>query len=575
MKSLKVKFFCAMALLTAILAGLGCRLFVSALRDQILQDTEKDLRAQAFLLSEELGEKGAASFAGRVERLRESWKNRITLVGPSGQVLADTLKQPFDDHSQRPEVLAALKQGEGSSLRYSSSARCPFFYSALKVVVDGEPFVLRLSRPVTALAQAEREASRRFFLLFGGAALCLMAFQLWMVRRFFLPLEALASAAGSLDSRGDVQFPPMADAELQRLSAALSSMSGKLRDSADKIERDRRNLEKLIAALPLGLLVAENGKILRCNGCARRFLDLDRPSPLEPDSVLRLPAEAQALLQNPEPGMRECALNLPERELCLKLESLPIEQGALLLVLDQSESRRLELAKRNFIADAGHEFQTPLTVIGMAAEFLLEDESDPDRRKNIERILQQQKRVTGLVDDLLYLSRLEAGPPDAALEAADLVQIARTALADAKEHPLRGNISIAVNLPQRAPLKAVPDELKTALVNILDNAVKYTRARWKDAPGGQVSFLLERDPSQPNWLVTVEDNGIGIRADRADFLFHRFQRGDCSRSRQQWGSGGYGLGLAIAKRIVEKHRGTIAILPREEGTAIRITLPRM
>ena len=75
--------------------------------------------------------------------------------------------------------------------------------------------------------------------------------------------------------------------------------------------------------------------------------------------------------------------------------------------------------------------------------------------------------------------------------------------------------------------------------------------------------------------MTVEDNGIGIRADRADFLFHRFQRGDCSRSRQQWGSGGYGLGLAIAKRIVEKHRGTIAILPREEGTAIRITLPRM
>ncbi len=574
MKSLKNRLFAALALLSLAVFAAGWFLFRQALREQLVTEAIRELQGQSLVMAQLLQSQGPEGFTLVFPQMDQELASRLTLIDGQGEVVLDSSGESWDNHIDRPEVRQALVQGFGHSLRYSRSAHSYYLYCARRVDLEGTSLVLRLSYPMTTLSQAMAASLQRALGLLALTLALTLLLQLWILKRFFAPLRELAAAADAVTQQPKTRFPLMEDPELQRLSEALSSMSDRLRSAAATIEAERQDLATIVAALPVGLIAVEEGRIQRANASALRLLGLEE-SVLGQKAQAALPPEGAELLEELDQGPRSCLMNLPERGLYLKLEALAMFRGALVLVMDLSESRRLELARRNFIADAGHEFQTPLTAIAMTAEYLLGDETNLQRRKDLERILQQQQRLTGLVDDLLYLSKLEAQPDHAPKERQDLSEILSAVMADMEAHPLRGAIELHSSLPTGAWVEASGDGLAKAATNLVDNAIKYTRQRWGEAPGGKVTVAVTKDPAGNHWLLTVEDNGIGIDSDQGDTLFQRFQRGDPSRSRQGWGQGGYGLGLAIARHAVENHGGAIALLPRQKGTAVQIRLPAL
>ena len=223
--------------------------------------------------------------------------------------------------------------------------------------------------------------------------------------------------------------------------------------------------------------------------------------------------------------------------------------GAVLVLHDISELRRLERVRQDFVANVSHEFKTPLTAIRGFAETLLSGAlEDVDHRKRFVEIIQEHaERLTRLTDDLLKLSTIEAGKMELELltvNPADLVKMCvDTASFAAKKKQQAIKVDCARNLPA---VRGDSGRLRDVLQNLLDNAVQYTPA------GGQIIVSAVRDDGEI--VFTVSDNGIGIPHAEQERIFERFYRVDEGRSREV---GGTGLGLSIARHIAEAHGGRI------------------
>jgi len=260
-------------------------------------------------------------------------------------------------------------------------------------------------------------------------------------------------------------------------------------------------------------------------------------------------------------------------ETFLEAQSVSVRGGVLVVVHDLTERRRLEEARRTFMADAGHELQTPLTSIRAAAELLLDDPA-PDLEKTRDlagKIILQQERMTALVDDLLLLSRLESDIAPEPGRPLDLVELIEGLVEYQKENPLAQNIRWETDLPERAPIFGRPGELGRALGNLVDNAVKYTRKRFEGSPGGVIQ--ISASGQDQGWRIIVGDNGTGIEEELREAVFERFRRGESSRCRDGASPGGYGLGLAIARRVIESHGGSIEFLDSSEGALLSVFIP--
>ncbi len=257
-----------------------------------------------------------------------------------------------------------------------------------------------------------------------------------------------------------------------------------------------------------------------------------------------------------EGGEESRVFDLPELDgRCLGIASRKTATGVLFVITDLTEERRIEQSRRDFVADAGHEFQTPLTAIRAAAEYLLEapeEETAEQRKKFLSSIIAQQERMSRLVDDLLLLSRMESEPPLRDAEEADLSLLLAAVADQCRSHPFASLIAIETDVPPRAPAVVRTGDLSRALSNLVENSLKYVREKFGASEGGRVSLILREDGSF--WSIMVADNGPGISPETAPVLFERFRRGDASRSRGEWGKGGYGLALP-RKRILVRSGG--------------------
>ncbi len=179
--------------------------------------------------------------------------------------------------------------------------------------------------------------------------------------------------------------------------------------------------------------------------------------------------------------------------------------------------------------------------------------------------------MTRLVDDLLYLSRMESEPPRPATEELRLEALLSSVVEENRQHPFAGKICISENYPEEAVVFGPVQELARGLNNIVENSVKYVREKFGNTPGGEIAVTLKR--AGDYWSVLVEDNGPGIPEESAAHLFERFRRGDSHRVRGEWGKGGYGLGLAKAKRILLHAGGDIFFHPKEGGALFEVLIP--
>ncbi len=216
---------------------------------------------------------------------------------------------------------------------------------------------------------------------------------------------------------------------------------------------------------------------------------------------------------------------------------------------------------RRFVADAAHEIGTPLTALQADLELAERKASSADERRLVGRALDQTARLAGLSNNLLQLSRLEAGEPAAEAQSADLAAVARELADSVASRAEQAGVDLTLDVtPGALPVPLDPTRLQTVLANLLDNAVKFT------PEGGTVTLTVRREGADA--VATVADTGVGIPAEEQREVFERFHR-----ARNVSAYPGNGLGLAIVKAAVDQAGGAVAFASSEAGTTFRVALP--
>ncbi|MEJ5357822.1 MAG: ATP-binding protein [Desulfobacterales bacterium] len=508
---------------------------------------------------------------------------RFSVILPDGSVVGDTWVAPesLDNHAGRPEIAEALAAGSGRSRRYSHTLRQNVLYAAIALDADGHRLgVIRAAIPLSRM-EAQIGDMRLEFLAVGGViALLALGVTLFISRQYGLKIDELKEGAARL-ARGELghRLRSPDSEELGGLAESLNRMAEELESRLLTVTRQRNELEAVLSSMLEGVLAVDrNERILSLNPAAARWFDLDAErvrGKTVPEAIRNLAIQqfiAQALRT---PGSFEEDITVYRGgERTLNIKSTPLRGagdemiGVLIVFSDVTRLRRLEEVRRDFVANVSHEIKTPLTAIQGFVETLQQHGTgDPEETARFLRIIARHaNRLNAIVDDLLLLSRIEneGERGELTLQTVRLRELFQGAAQVCRPKAEARRIDIAVAVDPQLTLEADPVLLEQAVVNLLDNAIKYSD------PGQPVQ--LRGRSSGTAVIIEVQDQGIGIEKKHLPRLFERFYRVDKARSRSQ---GGTGLGLAIVKHIAQAHGGRVTVESRVgEGSLFRLELPR-
>jgi two-component system phosphate regulon sensor histidine kinase PhoR len=344
-------------------------------------------------------------------------------------------------------------------------------------------------------------------------------------------------------------------------------MHRELADRFEKLRHEQAESAAMVAAMVEGVVATDaRGRIVTANPAARDLLGYG-PHSLLPDlqQLFRV-REARDIVRRVTEGTSVEAqeIGIDGRKIVVSARPLPTG-GAILVLHDQTEIRRLEAVRRDFVANVSHELKTPLTSISGYTETLLAERPDErTERQFLETILANAHRMQPLVDDLLDLARIESGRWQPDLAALDLTDVAAEVVSDFAGRGDERGVTISTDIrPGAGTLLADPEGVRLVLRNLIDNALRYTPA------GGVITLRCRVD--EEGISLQVEDTGTGIPREHLSRVFERFYRVDPSRSRVE---GGTGLGLAIVRHTVEAHGGRVEIESLlGEGTRVTAWFP--
>jgi two-component system phosphate regulon sensor histidine kinase PhoR len=361
--------------------------------------------------------------------------------------------------------------------------------------------------------------------------------------------------------------------DLRGLTNELGAITTRLRDRLDELTEERDRAGQILDALDDGVLLLDGaGRLLVANPAARSWFGL--PDDLRPglpvQRVLGAPqvsALAEEAAEAGAPVVGTLTLVFPEPR-TLTMRAFPLADrgptGRIVVTLtDITQRRRLEVLRRDFVANASHELKTPVAAVRVLAETLLTAlPDDPEAgRRFAERIGREAERLDVLVRDLLDLSRVERGTLD--VEPVDLVGLAKEMVGGYGDLAEERRIKLHSELRPQLSMRGDRAQLGLLLSSLLDNALRYTPAR------GTVCVRL--DGAESRAVIQVSDTGQGIPAGELSRVFERFYRVDKARARQ---TGGTGLGLAIVRHVAEAHGGTVRVDSElGRGSTFTVSLP--
>lgn len=374
----------------------------------------------------------------------------------------------------------------------------------------------------------------------------------------------LASLAARL---GDSDLATVEEAG--NLEAAVTQMQRAVESrvrAEDAQAADRRRLFEALQVLEEGVVVADDsGHLVFANPAARRFLGGRRIHAVVDNKIREL---LRAAADEQRDAIDEMELLGPPRQ-SLEFTVHHVDDGrrsigAVLFIRDRTETRQVDVVRRDFVNNISHELKTPVGALGVLAETLAETLDEPDIATRLAgRLIGESTRLMRIIDDLLALARLEAedGPVREALVVqflvADAVERVRSGLVDT-------DTDFDVDVAHDIEVVGDRRQLTSALYNLIENAVKYSN------PGLPVRVVAE-NVGNDRVRISVVDQGSGIPASERERIFERFYRLDRARSRA---SGGTGLGLAIVRHVVANHGGEIDVASEEGlGSVFSIVLP--
>ena len=556
-----------------------------SLRQFHQQQTATDLEARARLFAGNLPLTRDPASVDRVcKELGRVTLTRITVVNPDGRVIGDSDENPasMENHRSRPEIATALAGGNGQSIRYSDTLARRLMYFAIPVMQDGTVAgVIRVSLPLAVVEDALNRYYRHVAMgaLAVVALFALLAFIL--SRRISRPLEYMRQiseqfAHGELNAR----IPVPDTAELGALARTMNQMAKQLSDRI-KMEASLNNEQRAVLANMAEGVVAVDGaqRILHVNPAACRLLGLNPDEVrgrhiLETVRNIELQEFLTAVLAAEGSLERDIVLR-DDVDKFIQLHGTVLKDGAgskigaLVVLNDITRLKRLEVLRRDFVANVSHELKTPITTLKGCVETLADGamENRAEASRFLGMMDRQISRLEVMVEDLLSLSRLEhesdSGGVPLTVEPINDV-LARAVQTFSARAEARG-ILLVLDCPEimTAPLNALL--LEQAVGNLLDNAIKYSTGESKITVAALQAGINTVE-------IRVADQGPGIEKRHLERIFERFYRIDQARSRAL---GGTGLGLAIVKHIAIAHHGSVAVesVPGQ-GSTFMIRLPK-
>jgi len=573
---------------TSLAAGLYLN---RALENFAVESLETRLGSVAAVVHDEarnLLRGGAPATAPRDLALRVARATgaRVTLIAPDGRVLAESERGAADlagleNHAGRPEVRAALEGHTGRALRRSATVEAPLLYVAVPVRDETRTLgVLRLALPLSAVTASY--ATLHQVMLAGGAVALMVALGIgiFVAGRVTRPVVEMQSIARQM-SEGSflVRAPTRSTDEIGTLGRSLNVMAGRLREKIQDLEQEQAKITAMLDAMVEGVIAVDGHEhILLMNEQARTMFGLGSSrGEGKPFLEVIRNADLHEIFRAVHAGgaglalRQEIAMSSPAQRIlgvnAVGLAPAGVEAGVVMVLHDVTALRQLERVRTEFVANVSHELRTPLTAIQGYLETLLSGalEEPENARRFLEIVLRHSERLGRLLNDLTDLSNIELGKVTLRKESVPLDELVASVVAIIGPRAARSGVTVTANTPAEVPAVAADrDRLVQVLINLVDNAVKYT-------PEGGTVTVITRSGGDGTVEIAVADTGIGIPAADLPRITERFYRVDKARSREL---GGTGLGLAIVKHLVLAHGGELRIESQEQqGTTVRFTLP--
>jgi two-component system, OmpR family, phosphate regulon sensor histidine kinase PhoR len=558
-------------------------IIVARVEREFLAQTQEQLRARAALVREMVhghDETEVRKLQHRLEELDPETGMRITLIADNGDVVAESTFDPqqhkMESHADREEVKEAREKGSGVSVRLSTTVHQEMMYYALHT--DDDDGAVRFVRVALPLVSIRQHVAGLHYLIWTTVAVVAVvgvALAFALARRQVRPLRELASVARNV-AAGDYTRRVYATGhdETADLGRAFNHMSDELADQFARLEDERQQLRAILSGMVEGVVALDaEQSILFANDRAERLLEFSHPEPVGKKlwQVVRQRGLNDIVLQVLKTGevVREEITwrDGTHKSLTVHAARLPgmPPRGAVLVVHDTTDLRRLERLRQEFVANVSHELKTPLAIIRACVETLQDGAVDDivNRGSFLEKIADQSHRLHDLILDLLSLARIEAGEEVFELEDVTIAPLVKACLERHQARVQAKKQTLNVEGQPSAAIRGDGEAVGQILDNLVDNAVKYT------PEGGKIRVTWGRENGHV--MLEVADTGIGISEQDLPRIFERFYRVDKARSREL---GGTGLGLSIVKHLAQAMHGSVsASSTLGEGTRFTVRLP--
>jgi signal transduction histidine kinase len=526
----------------------------------------------------------------RLEKQKIYNVTRVTLLNDQLTIVYDSYLQDFlkdkyvpKTQASHPEIQKALKEGIGVYQGYSAFFKRELFYVAVRFEFHGKYYILRTAYAISIL----NELLDNFeigFLVFCAIVLLFFALITWLLfYRFSRPIQAITKAIRAYEIGKEEDLPHISVSpalgkqdDFVTLAETLNALSARIRSQIRHLTDERNEKEAILESLGEGVVAVDSQMEIRyinfigskMLGMPKRYL-LGKPFP-EPEETRLTPLFEKCrylLLACQESGTVVTDSisigDLHKRYIDLIAAPKTKGSGAIIVLQDKSSHYRVLEVGKDFVANASHELRTPITIIKGFAETLQDlPELTAEMIRDItEKIVRNCERMDSLVKNLLTLADLE-NLPESRFHECDLVSLVDNCRHMVQTVYPEARIQVEKNC-EEISVSADPDILELAILNLMDNAAKYS------SQPAEIQVTLESREEEAK--ITIGDKGIGIPEADIEHIFERFYTVNKAHSRRL---GGAGLGLSIVKTIVERHDGTISVTSQSgQGTTFTILLP--
>lgn len=439
---------------------------------------------------------------------------------------------------------------------------------------DGAVFVYQ---SLDVVNETKAETTQIIYLAAGIAIVLTTIFAFFLSTRITSPLIKMREAAFDL-TRGefDTKVPILTHDEIGELAMAFNRMGRQMKFHINALRQEKEQLSSIVSSMADGVITLNrNGDMLITNAPADRFIEnlYFEDNLTLTDDYKKIPPQLTDILNEVIHEEKEVVNEIDIQGLSWVMIMTPLYdqtyvRGAVAVIRDMTEERRLDKLRKDFIANVSHELRTPISLLQGYSEAIVDDVAESREEKNelAHIIYEESLRMGRLVNELLDLARMEAGRIQLNLESVELDLYVERIIKkfDGLAEENQVTLKLVKNITKEL-IEIDPDRIEQVFTNLIDNAIRHTSVN------GEVTIVVESEMKELS--VSIADNGSGIPENDLPFIFERFYKADKSRARNKKKKG-TGLGLAIAKNIIDAHNGSITVNSSiNEGTTFVFKLP--